>query len=110
MSFWLILTKNIFLITLWNRNKNAQSDELPKYNLIQLKNKCIGTYSLHFTKQVLVNFSVDFSVEFKLISAMPIQIFQEKICIKEKYKVIEIIKQAEDHAHFIFGFNRSKLN
>ena len=75
---------------------NMQPEELPEYDLIWSTNQRIWIYGQHLAQQVLVRFSIDPAERVKPILAISTRFFPRKICIKEKYKAIEIAKKAKN--------------
>lgn len=80
------------------------------YNLILSINQQIWTYEQYFTKQILVNFSINLVKKVEPILVMPVQSFLRKICIEKKCKTIKIVKKTKNRANLFSWCNKFKLN
>lgn len=104
----MVLTKNIFLITLQIGDGNAQPKELPEFDIIWSTNQQISMYGQYLAKQVLVGYTNNLVEEAEPIVAIPENVFLRKIFVKEKCRTIEIAKR--DQADLSIWCDRYKLD
>ena len=102
-------TKDILPTTLPTGDRNAQLEELLKYDLVWSTNQRTRAYGQHLAKQISTRFSIDPAEGVEPILAISVQFFPRKICIEKRSKDIETAKKADDRANLTLWCNGSKL-
>ena len=87
-----ILTKDIFPITLWIGDGNAQPEDQPEHDSVWISNGPIATYSQRLAWQVSIRFTIDPAEGTKPVRAIPNSVFLGELIIEDRNRAIHKAK------------------